>query len=130
MEPTLPEGRTYRSRGVITVGPVTTRIEPKSTDNSGFNPKIMYAEIEAKIHVVKTPMERRLCTTILVPIRSAIFRLNPPSKRIKASDMDMKGKRSGPINLSGCRKPVNGPATNPKTISKRIEGSFKRQASH
>jgi len=102
---TVPTGRTWRSSGPTTVGPVTTT-------------------------VISAPTVTRLQTDAPMARRSRALRLSPPSNRISPTASETRGKRISPKSASGSRNPVTGPATKPTASSRRMDGTRRRQASH
>jgi hypothetical protein len=127
---TVPTGRTWRSSGPTTVGPVTTTIAPSRRAVPAEKPRSRSAAQVAMAQVMSAPTVTRLQTEAPIALRSRARRLSPPSKRINPTERETRGKRSSPNSASGSIKPVTGPATKPTASSRRMDGTRSRHASH
>ena len=129
-EPSLAVGRMCRSSGMMTVGPVTTRIAPSNADRGQSKPRRKRAAMAESTHVATTPMLAKLRTTRPIFANSAMSRLRPPSKRMIATERDTMGNSAAPSNSSGSIHPVTPPATKPASSNRKIAGNRKRHDSH
>ena len=116
MLPTFPSGRTCRSSGPITVGPVTNKIDPNNTDNRQFNPNNAKAASAATAKVIAAPHVTKAQITPRDALCSRRFSVSPPSNRISATASETAGSNNSPNNLSGSSK---APCNTPYRASKR-----------
>ncbi|MNO99494.1 hypothetical protein D3C76_912650 [compost metagenome] len=123
-------GRTTRSMGTITVGPVTrVRVPNKvasiqSKSSSQWVARVMMSQVDSAPRVTI----RR--TTVPISRHCDRCRVRLPSNRISATASDTRGISSGPNIACGSSQPRIGPARMPLSRRKRMAGSFRRQASH
>ena len=123
-------GRTWRRRGITTVGPVTTKTAPINTASISSSSRISQAAKEASTQVTRAPIVTRLRTTPPISRSSRRLRLSPPSNKISATEIEMKGVNTLPISSSGCSTENTGPAAMPATSKSRIDGKCRRHAIH
>ncbi|GLO13845.1 hypothetical protein PPUJ20028_24260 [Pseudomonas putida] len=123
-------GRTTRSMGTITVGPVTRVRVPNRIASGQSNPSSEWVARAITSQVTSAPTVTKRCTTLPISRHCDKCRVRLPSNRISATASDTSGISSGPNNASGSSQPSVGPATIPASSRNRIAGSFRRQASH
>ena len=94
-------GRTCRSSGPITVGPVTVRIPPSRKASSQSKPKIKWAAMATNTNVIAAPTVQRRSAALPASRNSESFNDNPPSNMMTATDNDTSGNsKLGPADLS------------------------------
>ncbi|MDT4836417.1 hypothetical protein FQZ97_701140 [compost metagenome] len=123
-------GRTTRSMGTITVGPVTSVRVPNSSARSQEKSSSQWVARVITAQVSRAPMVTMRCTTRPISRHSEKCRVRLPSNRISATDREISGNSSGPNSACGSSRPVAGPAMMPASSRKRIAGRRRRQASH
>ncbi len=128
--PVVPAGRTNRSSGPTTVGPVTTSTVARTIATSFEMPKISRAEYQPTIPVTMAPIVIRRRTTTPVLRSSRGGRSSPPSNRIRATDSETSGNSVLPSSSSGSSTPVTGPSVRPAMSSAMMDGSCVRHAIH
>ena len=123
-------GRTVRSIGTMTVGPVTTITAPNRVATCHDESVSQSVASVATTQLTSVPHVTRRNTTRSTPRISENRRVRLPSNRMTATDNEIIGNSRSPNKASGCSQPVNGPATTPAMRRKTIAGSFRRQPSH
>ena len=130
IRPTCAVGRTVRSIGTITVGPVTTMMAPNSIATRQSKPIRKWLAVPTITQVTSMPTDTRLRTTRSRPRISSKRRVMAPSYRMKATESDTRGYRSSPSRASGSSIPRPGPSARPPSRRMRMAGSLMRQATH
>lgn len=74
-----------RSRGAITVGPVTTKIEPKMAATRQFQPKTKIPNAVISANEIATPTVQSRSTGPPLSLSSENFRVKPPSNKMMAT---------------------------------------------
>ena len=97
----LALGRTERSKGAITVGPVTTDIAPNSKEISQDICKIQCADKVPIIPVTIAPTGIRLRTILLWPRISENRRVRLPSNKMMATARETMGNSKSPNTSPG-----------------------------
>ena len=123
-------GRTLRSSGMMTVGPVTQTKAPNSRAISGSTSNNKYVDNATIAMVISTPTETSICTTVPCCLISSNSSVSEPSNRIIATPKEMKGNISSPSTKSGSKIPKTGPTMIPINNKNKMDGCFKYQASH
>lgn len=127
---TLALGRTVRSSGMITVGPVTVTSAPNSSASAGGRSMKNQAAAAMISQLSSAPKVTMLRTTSPWPRISRTRNVSAPSKRITATPSETSGKSRSPNSASGRTSPVAGPAIMPISSRMRMAGSFSHHASH
>ena len=122
--------RMVRSRGLITVGPVTTTRAANSSDISSEKPATREVPAAISTQLSSAPQLTRLLTAAPWPRRSLKRRVRPPSNSTTATPRETMGNSRSPNMASGRSRPVTGPAMIPMTSSARMAGSLRRQDNH
>ncbi|CRZ45864.1 Uncharacterised protein [Vibrio cholerae] len=123
-------GRTVRSKGTITVGPVTTVKLPNISANGHSKPSNQCAAVLVIPHETSAPTVTMLHTVLLTPRISLKFRVRLPSNKITATASETSGKSKSPIKASGFNTPNTGPAKIPANSKNKMAGRRNRQANH
>ena len=123
-------GRTTRSMGTITVGPVTSVRVPNSSASIQSKPSSQWVARVITAQVERAPTVTSRWTTLPISFHSDRCRVRLPSNRISATANDTNGINRGPNISCGSSHPSIGPARIPLSRRNRIAGSFRRQASH
>jgi len=96
-------GRTERSKGLTTVGPLTTAIEPNTSAIAQGKSKTKRAVIASRAQVINTPTVISRVTTAPWPRMSEILSVKPPSKRMIATESETKGNNRSPNKASASK---------------------------
>ena len=123
-------GRTLRSIGTITVGPVTTVSAPNRIASSREKFSNQYVASVVTSQVINRPLLTKRRTTCSRPLISLKRKVRLPSNSTTATASEINGNNSSPNKLSGLSQPNTGPIVIPAINKNRIAGSFIHQASH
>ena len=123
-------GRTARSIGPMTVGPVTTMIAPNSTASGHARSTRKCAAHAITAHVIATPTVSIRHSSEPMSCSSWNRSVRLPSNRITATDIETTGNSRSPSSRSGSRMPATGPSRMPPASRNTIDGAFVRHASH
>ena len=116
--PTLWITFTRRSRGLMTVGPVTITRVPKRIDIRQGQPRKSRAAKVPPTAVTTAPRVMRSRMAICSRLRRRRSRLRPPSKRITATAKPTRVMRAPPRTSGRTRLATSGPRTTPVARSK------------
>ena len=123
-------GRTLRSKGVMTVGPVTQTKAPNNKAIIGSTSNSKYVDNDTIAMVIRTPTETSICTTEPCCLISSNSNVSDPSNKIIATPNEIKGNISSPSIKSGSKTPNIGPTIIPISNKNKMDGCFKYQANH
>ena len=123
-------GRTLRSSGIITVGPVTQTNAPNSSAIKGSMSNNRYVDSATMAMVITTPTDTSICTTVPCCLISSNSKVSDPSNKMMATPKEIKGNISSPKTKSGSNIPSIGPTIMPINNKNRMDGCFKYQANH
>ena len=123
-------GRTLRSSGIITVGPVTQTRAPNNSAISGSTSNSKYVDSATMAIVISTPTDTSICTTVPCCLISSNSKVSEPSNKMMATPKEIKGNISSPNTKSGSKTPNTGPIMMPINNKNKMDGCFKYQANH
>ena len=127
---TLLTGRTLRSSGTITVGPVTTTKAPNSSAISSGSSRKYQVAVVTTAQVTRAPQVTSRRTVRSRPRISSNLRVSAPSNRMIDTARDTLGSNRSPNMAWGSISPRPPPSSRPDNRSGRIAGSLRRQAPH
>src|SRR5699024_1347951 len=103
----------FLSKGIITVGPVTTTSPPIIKATSKFNPARYWAAKEPNIQAINAPPVIILTTDLDTPLISRTSKLELPSNKIIATASEISGLYKSPSAAPGLITPITGPIKSP-----------------
>jgi hypothetical protein len=127
---TLALGRTLRSNGTITVGPVTTTRAPNSSASSKGRFSRPQADSVTTPQVISAPQVTSRRTVFSRPRISLKRRVRAPSNRMIDTARDTPGSSRSPNNCLGWIRPATEPNNRPDSSNGKMAGSLMRQEAH
>ena len=116
--------------GLITVGPVTTRIAPATAAVGHERPASVCPSQVVAPKVITSPPVTMSHSGQPSLRASDHFSERPPSNRITATPRDTRGDSRSPNSSDGFTSPRIGPASSPVPSSSTMAGMRRREAHH